>query len=99
MPPLSYSLLTDVLQYTPNKPAVIEGPKLPDDKNNQVYQNTNIVSSNPSVIKKFVENFGNEGDISLQTKQIQLMEEQVFLSKLILLLLGFMLIVSILEKK
>lgn len=99
MPPLSYSLLTDVLQYTPNKPEVIESPKLPDDKNNQVYQNTNIVSSNPSVIKKIVENFGNEGDISPQTKQIQLMEEQVFLSKLILLLLGFMLIVSILEKK
>lgn len=99
MPPLSYSLLTDVLQYTPDKPAVIQGPKLPEDQNNQVYQNTNIVRSNPSVIRRMVENFGNETDITPQAKQIQLMEEQVFLSKLILLLLGFMLIVSILEKK
>lgn len=98
MAPLSYSLLTDVLQYTPDTPAVMDAPVLPADKNNQVYQNTNIVAPNPNVVSRMIENFGNETTDS-SSIQVRLMEEQVFLSKLILLLLGFMLIVTILEKK
>ena len=96
MAPLSYSLLTDVLQYTPTKPETVKASVLPLDKPEQVYQNTNIITPNKELVKRHIENFEDQNDT---LKHLKLMEEQVFLSKLILLLLGFILIVGILEKK
>lgn len=104
MAPISYALLTDVLQFPPDevKEPELNQPLTFEDKPNVVYQNTNVTKPNFNNVEMLRDTFNSlirskEGFTKRSVED--LMEEQLFLSKLMLLFLGVLLLVVIIEKK
>ncbi len=107
MPPLSYALLNEVLQY-PVKPE----ERISVEHNNNISQNTSIIEPNKNIYKRFCGI--NEYDISkgmlnglnnvkefftqTGTSVEELLGEQIFLTKLILILLLLIFILNLVKK-
>lgn len=108
MPPLSYALLNEVLQYPPRPEE-----RVSIDNNNNVAQNTNIIQPNKDIYKNIRRSYPNydiSSNISSGINNVmefftqsgssveELMREQIFLNKLILILLLFILLINLLNK-
>lgn len=106
MPPLSYALLDEVLQY-PFKPE----ERIEPDHNTNMVQNTNITEPNINIVKNkpnlrvepssfafdqlsnFKEFFTASG-----SSTEQLLREQIFLTKLLIILLLFIFLMNLIKK-
>lgn len=107
MPPLSYAMLNEVLQYP-----VIHDERIGIEHKNNVNQNTNIIDPNKNIYKNINghKGFSIGSDILSRFNNINeffttntlstddLLREQIFISKLILVLLVFIFILNLVQK-
>lgn len=104
MAPLSYALLDEVLQFpqkigdenTPRERVTTENP-------NNFSQNTNIIKPNASVFyPRMVEHFTNLNDFNIFSSkgyQVEdILKEQLFLTKIMLILVLFTFLINFLER-